>query len=448
VTIDWQNVEQYDGTLGVTNDFVNSHETPVGNLQWNNNLSSGNVSGRRWCSGTLITNNLFLTAGHCLDPHPNDGRGWDWPLNNQGNVVSAQNGALMMHVNFNYQLDASGSLQAVQKFAVTSLREYRVNGLDMAILQLAGNPGITFGVAEISSRTPIDNELLSIIQFPGGIPKVIHTGFYDGIGPSGYMRYVDLDTAGGSSGAGILDAVGRLVGVHVRGGCSRTGGANKGVPLGQIRPHSQIIQQIIVNADKRTQVHYWPMLNGIRMGGINIDAPVDDNWKFKGAGDVDSNGTDDVIWQHINGQVHYWPMVNGVRVGGINIHTPVDANWELKGVGDVDGNGTDDVIWQHINGQVHYWSMVTGVKIGGINIHTPVDASWGLKGVGDVDGDGTDDLIWQHINGQVHYWSMVNGVRVGGINIHTSIDTSWKLKGASDLDGDGIDDIIWNRNVD
>jgi hypothetical protein len=66
---DSQPVEQYDGTLGVTTAFVNNNQRPVGQLQWNDNLASiytnpGNVSGVRWCTGTLITNDLFLTAGH------------------------------------------------------------------------------------------------------------------------------------------------------------------------------------------------------------------------------------------------------------------------------------------------------------------------------------------------------------------------------------------------
>ena len=45
--------------------------------------------------------------------------------------------------------------------------------------------------------------------------------------------------------------------------------------------------------------------------------------------------TDDIIWQHNNGQVHYWPMRNGQRLGGVNIHAPVGSEWRLQGVGDV-----------------------------------------------------------------------------------------------------------------
>lgn len=77
-----QDVESYDGTLGVTRGFVNNHEQPVGLLAWNNNLPSlftspGNVNGASFGSGTLIGNNLFLTAGHNFDAE--NVKGWTLP---------------------------------------------------------------------------------------------------------------------------------------------------------------------------------------------------------------------------------------------------------------------------------------------------------------------------------------------------------------------------------
>ena len=80
-TDDSQAVEQYNGTLGVSAAFVAAHERPVGQLQWNDNLAAiytnpGNVSGVRWCTGALISPNLFLSAGHCFDQ---TGGGWQRP---------------------------------------------------------------------------------------------------------------------------------------------------------------------------------------------------------------------------------------------------------------------------------------------------------------------------------------------------------------------------------
>ena len=71
-TDDSQPVEQYDGSLGVSRGFVFDHQSPVGQVQWNNNLAAnytnpGNVSGERWGTGTLIADDLFLTAGHLFD---------------------------------------------------------------------------------------------------------------------------------------------------------------------------------------------------------------------------------------------------------------------------------------------------------------------------------------------------------------------------------------------
>jgi hypothetical protein len=150
---------------------------------------------------------------------------------------------------------------------------------------------------------------------------------------------------------------------------------------------------------------------------------------------ADGVRTGDLLWQHINGQVHYWPMLNGQRQGGIDIFTPIGPEWKLVGAGDFNGDGTEDLLWQHINGQVHYWPMLNGQRQGGIDIFTPIGPEWKLVGAGDFNGDGTEDLLWQHINGQVHYWPMLNGQRQGGIDIFTPIGPEWKLIGAGDLNG-------------
>jgi len=222
-TDDSQPVEQYDGTLGVTQAFVNTHQRAVGQIQWNANLAAiytnpGNVSGQRWCSGTLISNDLFLTAGHCFDQ---TGGGWQRPrVNGTTNVISPAEIATNMHVNFNYQVDSAGNPRPVSEFAITQLIEYRLNGLDFAIVRLAGNPGATWGRTAVATNDANAGDMICIMGHPAGVPKRIEAG--PALAPSGNLiRYDDIDTLGGNSGSGVLRASdGRIVGVHTNGGCT------------------------------------------------------------------------------------------------------------------------------------------------------------------------------------------------------------------------------------
>ena len=134
-----------------------------------------------------------------------------------------------MHVNFLYQVDPSGTLRAEQRFPITQLIEYRLGGLDMAICRIGGNPGNTTAGREVSTTNPVAGEMLAIIGHPAGHPKRIEAGPCTSIS-STTVRYNDIDTLGGNSGSGILQAsTGRVVGVHTNGGCNSAGtGTNSG----------------------------------------------------------------------------------------------------------------------------------------------------------------------------------------------------------------------------
>jgi V8-like Glu-specific endopeptidase len=220
---DSQDVEQYDGNLGVTAAFVAEHQRSVGQIQWNSDLASiyqnpGNVSGTRWCSGVLIGEDLFLTAGHCFD---RQSPGWQRPrINGSSQVISSDEIARNMHVNFNFQFDPFGNPRPEVRHAIVELIENRLGSLDFAIVRLAGSPGQQFGNALIAEEDADEGEMLCIIGHPAGVPKRIEAG--PALAPDGAMiRYDDIDTLGGNSGSGINRASdGRIVGVHTNGGCS------------------------------------------------------------------------------------------------------------------------------------------------------------------------------------------------------------------------------------
>ena len=252
LTDDTQDVETYDGTLGVSRAFVAQHERPVGQLQWLADLFGrftgpndfpGDVADVRWGSGGLFDNDLFITAGHCFDQ---EGGGWQRPRRN-GFTIQPAEIARLMKVNFNFQVNGeTGQVRPGDSFPVEELLEYRLGNLDFAIVRLGRNaadqlPGELHGTLRLAAQNlTAAGEILCLIQHPSGRPKRIEAGpMLHNVGIQ--IAYDSLDTEGGSSGAPILSPTGEIVGVHTNGGCSAFSGFNFGVPIGAIRSASSVI---------------------------------------------------------------------------------------------------------------------------------------------------------------------------------------------------------------
>lgn len=253
---DSQDVELYDGTLGVPREFVTTHQAPVGLLRWHDDLArrfsgtgeaAGNVAGVGWGTGALFQKELFLTAGHSFDGF---GNGWVRPSRN-GRPVPPGELATAMRVIFNFQVDGSSTPRAVragESFPVLELVEYRLSGLDYAIVRLGANdagilPGEIHGtlpVAILDVEEP--RAMLCVIQHPDGAPKRVEAGpMFRNV--AGRIEYKDLDTLGGSSGAPILSLRGEIVGVHTNGGCTEFSGANYGTSISIIREASTVLRR-------------------------------------------------------------------------------------------------------------------------------------------------------------------------------------------------------------
>ena len=254
---DLQHVEFYDGTLGVSQDLVEQHEKTTVQLQWLSETAildklpdhvPGNVPTQRWCTATLIDATKLLTAGHCFDVGQGE-LGWITPFkfgpNGLPEFAEPEVLATLFVVNFGYQLSSDdGKLRDPDVFPVINLKEYRLGGLDYAIIELGSDTNgqlpadLGHQPGALDVRDVAASETLAIIQHPQGDPKKIEAGSAQQTFGSD-LFYDNIDTHGGSSGSAVRDSDGEIVAVHTNGGCVPSGGgANRGVLLKAISAES------------------------------------------------------------------------------------------------------------------------------------------------------------------------------------------------------------------
>lgn len=149
------------------------------------------------CSVTLIDSDLVVLAAHCIADHP-----FEVPTSS---------------VTFDYEVQCDGSLVPAYNavfYKVIKLVKYRyTDGRDYAILQVRGTPPVPSVPIRISDL--VANENVFGVHHPNGAvkkasPSASTTKPIDSFGT---MINVDLDVAGGSSGSGLFDTTGNIVGV-------------------------------------------------------------------------------------------------------------------------------------------------------------------------------------------------------------------------------------------
>jgi hypothetical protein len=212
-------------------------------------------------------------------------------------------------------------------------------------------------------------------------------------------------------------------------------------------------------------------MNGLTVSSSAVLANIPPDWVIGGVGDLDGNGTADVLWRHpttgivaawymtpvtgahpTTGIVAAWYMtpVTGAIGSSAVLATGLPADWIITGIGDLDGNGTADVVWRHVpSGLVAAWYMNPGD--GAIDTSAVLDTippDWVIGGVGDLDNNGTADVVWRHpSSGTVAAWYMTPGTgAVGsGVVLATGLPGDWIIGGIGDLDNNGTADVVWRH---
>ena len=420
-TDDSQPVEQYGGNLGVSTAFVNSRQGAVAQVQWNNNLATiytnpGDVSGVRWGSGTMISADLFLTCGHLFDQ---TGGGWQRPRQNgTNNIISPQEIARNMHLNFNFQVDSNGNQRPEQSFAITELIEYRLGGVDFAVCRIAGNPGNTFGRTRVSTVDAAVNDMLCIIGHPAGLPKRVEAGPASSFSGN-QINYNDIDTLGGNSGSGILHSNGSLAGVHTNGGCNAAGtGSNFGMRISAVRAQSPTLRTLY--GGRTPAAAAWGS-NRLDIFGLGLDKQMFHkawaaSWYPSPAG-----------WEALGGRFNSPPAV---------------ASWGDNRL-DIFGLGTDYQMYHKAWAGGWHPSPTGWEALGGRFNSPPAVASWG-SGRLDIFGLGTDNQMYHKAWAAGWYPSPTGWEALGGRFNSPPAVVSWG-DGRLDIFALGTDDQMFHK---
>jgi Trypsin-like peptidase domain len=196
---------------GPTLDFtpINSYQGEFADVVQDREDAVVLIDGR--CTGTLIAASegpVVVTAGHC---------------------VGLGDRALLV---FNFEDEPDGDPLVTEGTVIEQADEP-----DYALIKLDVLPEVT--PVLLTTRA---TERLAIVQHPRGHRKVIAEGGYlDSCNQLVY--YADLDTLVGSSGAGVLNRQGHLVGIHTDGDCDESGrGNNRGWTVESIVEASQYLE--------------------------------------------------------------------------------------------------------------------------------------------------------------------------------------------------------------
>jgi uncharacterized protein (DUF2141 family) len=200
--------------------------------------------------------------------------------------------------------------------------------------------------------------------------------------------------------------------------------------------------------------YYWGM-NGKSSFGHSVGV-ASGGWSLAGTGDMDGDGTADLLWRHADGSNYAWFM-DGPTVHGHGFIPGAESTWTVLAMNDFTGDGRADILWRNADGAIAVWEMF-GTTIGrSLSMGALSPATWALAATGDFNGDGRADIVWRDTAGNPYAWiTGENQGLYGGSTALPLLDqgalpnpgAEWTIAAAADIDRDGKADVVFRRTTD
>ncbi|MBW4697029.1 MAG: VCBS repeat-containing protein [Aphanocapsa lilacina HA4352-LM1] len=200
------------------------------------------------------------------------------------------------------------------------------------------------------------------------------------------------------------------------------------------------------------------LLNGTNFSSsVQLPAVGSPTWFIAATGDFNADGNVDIVWRNNlvqpgntqQGLNSVWLMDGTNFVSSVSLTAVSDSNWRIRGAGDFNGDGSPDIVWRNFATGANVLWLMNGVTLDSTVSLPAVGLDWIIYGSGgaDYDNNGTPDIVWRNTKtGANSIWLMDGPAYSASASLPAvTPNVGWEPNAFGDYSGDGKPDIIWRN---